>query len=413
MKQENKQPQKVEKLERLELSSEPTLIITKKLKDQIDYLHQKVGKYEWSGELITSEKGSIVDLDNWKIIAEDIYLVDIGSSAYTDYEVEKKATWKAGDIVELYEKYPDLLEGKQKLQHIHSHNTMSTFFSNTDWENLEDRAKISNYFLMLIVNFDGTYCAKVAFKSKVEGDEMTKIIFSNNSDGFAPIEMKHNNGKEILTVMDCKVRFEGATVEESFSKRYDYVRAEIEKEKKKKEKSMPAAQKSIWDGSRETGNWKDFEWNNGRWAPKSKKVADMTEEEFRHWEIKNKWGRKHFHMLINAIVDKKITDDFSSSIIRLEEISKTLKTTIDVENFCADFQASLREYFDMLYPEANDEDYNSLMNVGMDILEPYTDNNDLTDKVFEIIWDESEEEELDVEDEDKLNGWMERANYIT
>lgn len=98
-------------------------MVTEKLQKQIDFLHSRVGDKEWSGELITSEKGSINDLDGWEIIAEDIYLVDVGTSGYTAYEVDKGG-FKAADIVDMYEKYPGLLEGTQKAHHIHTHHSM-------------------------------------------------------------------------------------------------------------------------------------------------------------------------------------------------------------------------------------------------------------------------------------------------
>lgn len=110
-------------LERLELSNKPTLIITEKLQKQIKWLHEKCGAVEWSGELITSEQGSINDLEDWKITAEEIYLTDIGTSGFTGYEVDKGG-FKAVDIIELYEAYPGLLEGTQKNHHIHTHHNM-------------------------------------------------------------------------------------------------------------------------------------------------------------------------------------------------------------------------------------------------------------------------------------------------
>src|SRR6185312_9358256 len=122
-------------LERLCLSNKPKVIITPELKDQIDFLHNMVGSKEWSGELITREEGVITDLDNWTITCENIYLADIGSGAFTGYEVDKGG-FKAVDIIEMYDEYPDLLEGKVKNQHIHTHHSMQTFFSGTDWSQL-------------------------------------------------------------------------------------------------------------------------------------------------------------------------------------------------------------------------------------------------------------------------------------
>lgn len=164
-----------------------------------------VGSKEWSGELITREEGVITDLDNWTIHCEDIFLADIGSGAYTSYEVDKGG-FKAVDIVEMYDSFPKLFEGEKKVQHIHTHHNMSTFFSGTDWENLEDRGVLSNYFMMLIVNFKGEYCAKVAYKAKLKSAGKEKIEFFNNQDGFRELELTGGEmEKEVLVVMDCEI----------------------------------------------------------------------------------------------------------------------------------------------------------------------------------------------------------------
>lgn len=98
------------------------MIITEKLQKQIAYLHRQVGSNEWSGELIVREEGNINDLDNFKMYAEDIYLVDIGTGTYTSYEVDKGG-FKAADIIQMYESFPQLLnpDANYKNHHIHTH----------------------------------------------------------------------------------------------------------------------------------------------------------------------------------------------------------------------------------------------------------------------------------------------------
>lgn len=193
------------RLPRLELSNKPTLYITKKLKRQIDYLHSKVGKAEWSGELITREEGVITELDSWKVIAEDIFLVDIGSSAYTEYEVDKGG-FKSADIVQMYDSFPGMLEGTHKNHHVHSHQSFGCFFSGTDWSQLEDRGVIHNYFIMLIVNFAGDWIAKCAFKGKRKITTSPTLEFSNNTDGYAPFTLNaKDKDEEVLVVMDMEV----------------------------------------------------------------------------------------------------------------------------------------------------------------------------------------------------------------
>lgn len=233
------------KMNWLELSNSPVFIVTDKLQKQIDWLHSTIGPKEWSGELITREEGNISDLDNWKIYGEEIFLVDVGTHTFTGYETEKGG-FKAADITQMYDMYPGLLDGTLKNQHIHSHNNFGTFFSGTDNENLEDRAKESNYFLMLIVNFKNEHIAKVAsvIKQKVTGD--TIINFKNNNDGYGSIKLnnKKKDEQDMLMVMTCKVEWETQKVDTEFVNRYNHIVTEIAKEAKeaeeKKKKSNPS-----------------------------------------------------------------------------------------------------------------------------------------------------------------------------
>jgi len=107
-------------LDKLELSNKPKLYLSAEIQKQINYLHSHAGSTEWSGELIVREEGSITDLDDFVMRAENVYLVDIGSAAFTGYEVDKGA-FKAPDIINMFESFPGLLEGTHKNHHIHTH----------------------------------------------------------------------------------------------------------------------------------------------------------------------------------------------------------------------------------------------------------------------------------------------------
>lgn len=229
-------------LDRLELFNTPTLVITPRLRQQIDFLHEKVGSAEWSGELITSEKGSITNLSQWQIIAEDLFLVDIGDSTYTEYRVGE-GSFKEADIIDLYDAYPGLMEGTHKAQHLHSHHTMGAFFSGTDWRNLGDRAGSANYCLMLIVNFDGSYVAKVAWKAtrKIEGAQV--LQFSNNLDALPAIQLEGRvtEEEEVLVIVDCKIEMEMVASEAlspSFTSRYEDVSRVAREEAEKRKAEM-------------------------------------------------------------------------------------------------------------------------------------------------------------------------------
>ena len=196
-------------------------------------MHTSHGHNEWSGELITSEQGSITDIENWIITAQEIFLADLGTPGFTGYEVDKGG-FKSADIIQMYTEYPGLLDGTLKNHHIHSHHSMGAFFSGTDWENLNDRSLVSNYFMMLIVNIAGNYVAKVAFKAVKTGGGKKQLVFSNNLDGIPPIPLEEDVDKEMLVVMDCKISHINKTVDDVFRNRYSALIATKKREEEEK-----------------------------------------------------------------------------------------------------------------------------------------------------------------------------------
>lgn len=336
------------RLPKLELQNKPVLVLTEKIKRQIDYLHNRVGNKEWSGELITREEGSITALEKWRVIAEDIFLADIGTGTYTEYQVDKGG-FKNVDIIEMYDTFPGMLEGSLKNHHIHSHNSMSCFFSGTDWEQLEDRGILGNYFIMLIVNFAGDYVAKCAFKGKRKVTTSPTLEFVNNTDGYAPFTLSSNDkDEEVLVVMDMEVvipKVEHATplsadvrvvmeelsktenaeeghleilleylndcvknksylVDDPFRLRYESVVKALEEEEKKNKTSLPLSgnnygrQSSMFApdhsdygyGGYGDYDWEnEYEWKNNQYVRKEshiqgKKISEMTDKEFRQFQ---------------------------------------------------------------------------------------------------------------------------------
>jgi hypothetical protein len=89
-------------------------------------------------------EGSVEDPANMKIKVIDFTLFDIGSKAYTEFDVEPEI------ILPVYDKYPEYINKKYGL--IHSHNTFGTFFSGTDTSTLLEQAIIHNFFVSLIIN---------------------------------------------------------------------------------------------------------------------------------------------------------------------------------------------------------------------------------------------------------------------
>jgi len=160
----------------IELEGNGQLILPDHIVTQINYLHGKVGKEEWSGMLLYDViSGTPAKPDGFVLEAKHIFLMDIGTAAYTEYETD-------GDIVDIYDNLEDAMEWKTG--HIHTHHDMGTFFSGTDMSELNDNVDKHNYYLSLIVNFAGTFSAKVAFLSDTDNSELNFIDDSGKRQNF-------------------------------------------------------------------------------------------------------------------------------------------------------------------------------------------------------------------------------------
>lgn len=103
--------------------------------------------------LFYSATGSIED-STLALTVVDFFVLDVGDSAYTEYEITPEASTYMIDN--------NLLDYKIGL--IHSHHQMSTFFSGTDTSTLREKGSNTNIFLSLIVNNSGTYSACITRK---------------------------------------------------------------------------------------------------------------------------------------------------------------------------------------------------------------------------------------------------------
>lgn len=126
------------------------LNIPNKVEQKIRLLCKEIWTTEWSGILFYNYEGSF-DEDNLVLTCEDIYLMDIGTAAYTEFDMSPEVISYMTDN--------DLLDCQIGL--IHSHNNMNTFFSATDINTLKKEGFNKNHFLSLIVNNEGNYTAAI------------------------------------------------------------------------------------------------------------------------------------------------------------------------------------------------------------------------------------------------------------
>lgn len=154
--EEVKQPTKVISLVQKLGTYNYKLIIPAEVERKIRFACQKVWSTEWSGTLFFTHEGSFEDND-LVIRCVDIYIMDIGTQAYTEFDMNP-------DVIAYMCENPELLDCQMGL--IHSHNNMSTFFSGTDTATLKEEGRDRNNFVSLIVNNAGTYTAAITRRVK-------------------------------------------------------------------------------------------------------------------------------------------------------------------------------------------------------------------------------------------------------
>lgn len=154
-------------MQKIHLANKPKLVITEEVYDQITFLCRNIPNKEWSGILLYSVEGSIRDIDNLTMTAEYIIPMDVGTATSTGFKFnETKRTISKDPHIEFCTKHPEAL--KWKIGLIHSHQGFSTFFSDTDEEELFDNSEFFNYYLSLIVNNKYEPIAKIGFRGQSE-----------------------------------------------------------------------------------------------------------------------------------------------------------------------------------------------------------------------------------------------------
>jgi len=194
----------------IELGNIGKIIITKKLKKQINFLHKKIGNTEWSGILIYNHiKGNIKNMNNLVFKTDNLYLMDIGNSGNTNFE------YTANSVNSMYDDIPKAIELSTGL--IHSHHNMGAFHSPKDMQELKNNSDKYNYYVSLVVDFQETYKCKIGFPSKTE---QVNTSYVKNTKGKI-VQIKRTIKENNILLGDLEVEIEGdETVNDWFIKRH-------------------------------------------------------------------------------------------------------------------------------------------------------------------------------------------------
>lgn len=134
------------------------IVIPAEVEKKIRFLCKNIWDVEWSGILFYKVEGAFED-KSLTIRCVDLFQMDIGTSAYTEFNVSP-------DMATYMVDHPELLEEGIYQGLIHSHNNMATFFSGTDTATLSSEGNDMAHFVSLIVNNAGKYTAGITRKYK-------------------------------------------------------------------------------------------------------------------------------------------------------------------------------------------------------------------------------------------------------
>lgn len=248
--------------------------ISDKVFDKIKYLCNKFSPVEWSGIIWMDIVGTVEDPANLKINITDFTLFDIGTGAYTEFEVDPSI------IMGIYNKNPEYITKKYGV--VHSHNRMKVFFSGTDTSTLLEQAFIHNFFVSVIVNNDYDKIAKISYKGKRQISETYYNRIGN-------IMLPYNRivVEDVVYVIDCDVEYTS-----SIPRDLD-LESQIEILQKKEEERKSKLSIKSWGKDDFIGSGKNYSIKNYKPKTKNQQFFNFNrEEEVVDWEQEEKKAEK-------------------------------------------------------------------------------------------------------------------------
>lgn len=179
------------------------IVIPAEVEKKIRFLCKNIWDVEWSGILFYKVEGAFED-KSLTIRCVDLFQMDIGTSAYTEFNVSP-------DMATYMVDHPELVEEGIYQGLIHSHNNMATFFSGTDTATLSAEGNDMAHFVSLIVNNAGKYTAGITRKYKCVQTVSEKYTYPTWNDEVREGVETFDIEEEKLEWFNLDIVFEDAT----------------------------------------------------------------------------------------------------------------------------------------------------------------------------------------------------------
>lgn len=287
------------------------LIIPEEVEKKIRYICSQIWKDEWSGTLFYKPEGKFED-GTLAIKCVDIYVMDIGTATYTEFDMSP-------DVISYMADNPELLDCQMGL--IHSHAGMQTFFSGTDTATLKEEGIDRNHFVSLIVNNEGTYTAAITKKVKAIKTITENFSYPTFKDEEVADTKTYIVESEELEWFYLKIEFERN--EDSFREELKARLEEIKKAKAEKVRQLSPKQPVYIS---EYGNWQGGKPQQGTLFPEvGKKV---TQSYIGQVDPANKIVRKSENEFPfdTDYIDNKISDEIPYDYIKFNK--ETIKSLV-------------------------------------------------------------------------------------
>lgn len=228
------------------------------------FLCQTINDIEWSGVLfIKKVEGELENPETLKFEAIDMYLMDIGSHTYTEFEY-------GPELVNAYDENEELMGEGVRTAMIHSHHNMPVYFSGTDVEELEDNTPEDvDMYLSLIVNNKFQWKCKIAVPGRrIVKNEVKSLMRKLGSKLFNETFQMTEKEERILYTIETQVLLEklGST------------QARVEEVKKlKAERAAEKARVAQVVAKNNTGGWQNTQSHNQQLIPYSRFNEDWED----------------------------------------------------------------------------------------------------------------------------------------
>ena len=190
------------------------MVIPEKVELKIRQACLLVPNIEWSGILFYSYTGKFED-KSLVIRCEDIYVMDIGNSGSTEFEMSP-------EVISYMSENPELLDCQLGL--VHSHHNMSAFFSNTDLDTLLEEGKDRNHFVSLIVNNAGVYTAAITRKVTIKRTANDVIKYKTFEDNDVTETEVKIETKEFIHYFNLNIKVEQSSIDNTFFNRINEIK---------------------------------------------------------------------------------------------------------------------------------------------------------------------------------------------